>query len=92
MCKILEFCPNTHGQIDLISKTLLIFDKKENKTWQTFEYKVYEYKFREVTVAYRTLINSLIEGVEKLVYARKEHFLEFIPKVSEIIKTEKDTF
>ena len=81
-----------HGSIDLSSKTLQIFDENENEAWLTFEHEVYEYKFREVTTAYRTLINSLIDGVEKLVYDRKEHFLEFIPKVSEIIKTEKETF
>lgn len=76
---------DTHGKIDLSSKILLIFDEKENEAWLTFEHEVYEYKFREVTGAYRTLINSLIEYIEKLVYERKEQFLEFIPKLKEIL-------
>ena len=74
-----------HGSIDLNSKILHIFDENEKEAWRTLEHEVYEYKFREVTSAYRTLINSLIEGVEKLVYERKEHFLEFIPKVKKIL-------
>ena len=78
-----------HGAINLSSKTLLIFDENENEAWLTFEHEVYEFKFREVTSAYRTLINSLIDGVEKLVYERKEQFLESIPKVNEAIRKEK---
>ena len=75
-----------HGSIDLSSKTLLIFDEQKKEAWLTFEHEVYEFKFRDVTAAYRTLINSLIESVEKLVYERKEIFLEFIPKFRKIIK------
>lgn len=75
-----------HGSIDIKSKTLLIFDEKEKDVWLTFEHEIYEYTFRKVTAAYRTLINSLIENIEKLVYQRKEKFLEFIPKVRELLK------
>jgi hypothetical protein len=80
-----------HGSIDLSSKTLLIFDETEKEAWLTFEHELYEYKFREVTAAYRTLINSLIESVEKIVYERKETFLEFIPKFRKIIKKENNS-
>lgn len=55
----------------------------------TFEHEVYEFKFKEVTYAYRTLVNSLIEGVEKLAYERQEKFLEFLPRISEVIAKEK---
>ncbi len=78
-----------HGEINLNSKTLLIFDEQEKEAWLTFEHEVYEYKFREVTAAYRTLIISLIESVEKLVYQRKEQFLEFIPKVIKVVRKKR---
>ena len=73
-----------HGALDLNSKTILIFDENEKDAWLTFEHEIYEYKFREVTAVYQTLINCIIESIEKLVYDRKEHFLEFIPKVKRL--------
>jgi len=76
-----------HGEIS--SNSLLIYDKDEAEAWLTFEHEIYEFKFKEVTYAYRTLVNSLIEGFEKLTYERKEKFLEFLPKIAEIIKEEK---
>lgn len=76
-----------HGEICLNS--LLIYDKDENEAWLTFEHEVYEFKFKEVTYAYRVLVNSLIEGLEKLVYERKENFLEFLPKIAELVSAEK---
>ena len=76
-----------HGEIS--SNCLLIYDGNESEAWLTFEHEVYEFKFKEVTYAYRTLVNSLIEAVEKLVYERKERFLEFLPKISDAISKEK---
>jgi hypothetical protein len=76
-----------HGEID--SNRLLIYDKSEQEAWLTFEHEVYEYKFKEVTYAYRTLINSLIEAFEKLAYERKEKFLEFLPRISQVVGEEK---
>jgi len=83
--------PNSskHGEIN--SDMLFIYDKDEREAWLTFEHEVYEYKFKEVTYAYRTLVNSLIEAVEKLAYERKERFLEFLPKIQEAISQEKGT-
>jgi hypothetical protein len=78
-----------HGEID--SNILFIYDKSEREAWLTFEHEVYEWKFKEVTFAYRTLVNSLIGAVEKLAYERKEKFLEFLPKIADIIKEEKLT-
>jgi hypothetical protein len=77
-----------HGEID--SNRLLIYDKSEQEAWLTFEHELYEFRFKEVTYAYRVLINSLIEAVEKLTYERKEKFLEFSPRVTEAIADAKD--
>lgn len=76
-----------HGEIS--SDILFIYDEDEREAWLTFEHEVYEYKFKEVTYAYRTLVNGLIETVEKLAYERKEKFLEFIPKITMIVSKEK---
>ena len=76
-----------HGEIS--SNCLFIYDGDEREAWLTFEHEVYEFKFKEVTYAYRTLVNSLIETVEKLTYERKEKFLEFLPRVAEMITKEK---
>lgn len=72
-----------HGEIR--SNCILIYDRDEHEAWLTFEHEVYEFKFKEVTYAYRTLVNGLIEAVEKLVYERKEKFLEFLPQISKVI-------
>jgi len=82
--------PNSskHGEIN--SDMLFIYDNDEREAWLTFEHEVYEYKFKEVTYAYRTLVNCLIEGFEKLAYERKERFLEFLPRIQEAISQEKD--
>jgi len=76
-----------HGEI--ISNCLFIYDQEESEAWLTFQHELYEYKFKEVTFAYRTLINSLIEVFEKLAYERKEKFLEFLPQISRVIVEEK---
>jgi hypothetical protein len=76
-----------HGEIN--SSCLFIYDKEDSEAWLTFEHEVYEFKFKEVTYAYRTLVNSLIEGVEKLAYERKEKFLESLPRISQVVREEK---
>ena len=72
-----------HVQIRLI--LILIYDRNESEAWLTFEHEVYDCKFKEVTFPYRTLVNSLIETVEKLTYERKEKFIDSLPRISEII-------
>jgi len=72
-----------HGEI--ASGVLYVYDKNESEAWLTFQHEIYEYKFKEVTYVYRTLVNSLIEGFEKLAYERKEKFLEFLPRILEVI-------
>lgn len=76
-----------HGEIT--SGVLYVYDKNESEAWLTFQHEVYEYKFKEVTYAYRTLVNSLIEGFEKIAYERKERFLEFLPRILEVITEQK---
>lgn len=76
-----------HGEIS--QDSLFIYDRGEHEAWLTFEHEVYEYKFKEVTYAYRMLINSLIECFEKLVYERKEKFLGFLPRISHVVREEK---
>jgi hypothetical protein len=78
-----------HGEIR--SNCILIYDREEAEAWLTFEHEVYEYKFKEVTFPYRTLVNSLIEALEKLTYERKESALTFFAKASKSIREGKST-
>lgn len=80
-----------HGEIDVETRTLLIYDATESEAWQTLYHEIVEFKLREVTTVYRTLVNLLIEGFEKLVYQEKESFIEFLPKVSEAIEGVKES-
>ena len=77
-----------HGEI--LSGCLLIYDEEEADAWETFTHELVEYKLKEVTQVYRTLVNQLIEGYEKLAYQQKERFIEALPKVMETIQTERD--
>ena len=42
--------------------------------------------YRLLHEPYRILVNNLIEAVEKSIYAEKEQFIEFLPKMIEVIK------
>ena len=59
---------------------------EEKEAWVTFSHEITEYKLQAVTRPYRILINNLIEAVEKSVYAEKEQFIDFLPKMVESIK------
>lgn len=74
------------GEIILSSKTLFIYSSSESEAWQTLTHEIFEFKFKRVCESYRTIINSLIEALEKVAYQRKEEFLEFIPQVFEEVK------
>ncbi len=76
-------------QGEIKSDCLFIYDRDEQEAWSTFEHEIYEYKFKGVSYAYRSLVNSLIENVERLLYERKERFLESLPKIIETISTER---
>ena len=74
------------GEIVLSSKTLFIYSPSESEAWQTLTHEIFEFKFKRVCESYRSIINSLIEALEKVAYQRKEEFLEFIPRVFEEVK------
>ena len=76
-----------HGEIR--SNCILIYDTDEAEAWLTFEHEVHEYKLKKITYCYHTLINSLIETVEKLAYERKERYIESVPKIQDAISEER---
>jgi hypothetical protein len=78
-----------HGE--LRNNVLFIYDENENDAWDTFIHEIFEFKLKRVTIIYRTMINSLISGYEKLCYERKEEFLESLPKVIEAIQELKSS-
>jgi hypothetical protein len=77
-----------HGEIK--QGVIYIYDSNPKEAVETFEHEVYEYKFKEVTKIYRTMVNSLIEIIEKEIYARKEAFFDFLPLLQESMKALKE--
>jgi len=73
-----------HGELK--NKILFIYDLNEEDAWETFVHEILEFKLKSTTTIYRTIINSLISGFEKLCYERKEEFLESLPKIIEGIQ------
>lgn len=79
---------SVHGEIK--ENVLFIYDQSENDAWDTLTHELLEYKLKQVTRVYRTMINSLIDGYEKLCYERKEEVLESLPKVLQVIRELRD--
>lgn len=77
---------NKHGEVR--GDCLLIYDGEENEAWRTLYHEIVEYRLKEVTGVYRSLVNQLIEGYEQLAYQRKEQFINFLPRVSTAIQAE----
>ncbi len=77
-----------HGEIKGYS--LCVYNKELDEAWATFMHEVVEFKLKRVTRVYRTLINNLIDGYEKLAYQEKEEFVEGIPKLIEAQKPKLD--
>ena len=75
---------SVHGEIK--GNVIFLYDDSEEEAWTTFTHEATEYKLQAVTRPYRILINNLIEVVEKSVYAEKEQFIDFLPKMIELIK------
>jgi hypothetical protein len=73
-----------HGEI--VGGTILIFDVDEDAAWDTLLHEIFEFKLKDVTLAYRTVINELLGIIEKLTYDRKERFLNSIPEITGIIR------
>ena len=76
-----------HGEIK--SGNIFLYDGNENDAWKTFTHEIFEYRFQKVTKPYRMLVNGLIEVIEKLVYERKEEFIDSIPILIEFINKSK---
>lgn len=76
-----------HGEIK--NNTIFLYDVEEEEAWRTLTHELTEYKLQSVTRPYRLMINSLIEAFEKSVYAQKEGFIEFLPKIFEVTKKTK---
>lgn len=70
---------------------LLIHDEAEDYVWNTLYHEIVEYKLKKVTGVYRSLVNQLIEGYEKLAYERKERFIDSLPKIADVIQAERRT-
>ena len=68
-----------HGEIK--SNVIYVYHEQQDDTLATFMHEVIEFKLKDVTRVYRGLINSLIDGYEKLAYEEKEEFIEFIPRL-----------
>lgn len=75
---------SVHGEIK--GNVIFLYDSEKAEAWSTFTHEVTEYKLQAVTRSYRILVNNLIEAFEKSIYAEKEQFIEFLPKMIEVIK------
>lgn len=69
-----------HGKIDLKNQVILIFDLNEKDAWITLIHEILELKIRPLLQFYRSLVNTLIEFIERHVYQEKEKFLESMPE------------
>lgn len=77
-----------HGLIE--ESSIFIFDETENEAWATFTHELLEFKLKDVTKTYRTVVNALIEVFEKLTYERKETFLESIPEILKTVEEQRN--
>lgn len=81
---------NDRGKIDLKNHVIYIFDLKEEDAWSTLVHEVLELKIRPLLSFYRSLINVLIEALEKLGYIQKERFLEALPETLAVLLDEME--
>ncbi|MGD0449448.1 MAG: hypothetical protein ABSA79_00145 [Candidatus Bathyarchaeia archaeon] len=73
-----------HGEIK--GNVIFVYDLKKEEAWATLTHEITEFKLQNVTRPYRLLVNNLIEAIEKQIYTEKEQFIDFLPKMIEIIK------
>jgi hypothetical protein len=88
VCWVPDKTKTVHGQI--YNNNLFIYDSDEKEAWLTLQHEIAEYKLQSVTRPYRLLVNALIETIEKSIYAQKEEFIEFLPKMSAVIQEVQD--
>lgn len=62
-------------------KTILIFDENEDDALETLVHESVEIIMKPVFFQYRTMVNQLIEALEKIVYAEKERAIERLTPV-----------
>jgi hypothetical protein len=79
-----DISKSVHGEIK--GNVIFLYESMKAEAWSTLTHEVTEYKLQAVTRPYRILINNLIETVEKSIYAEKEQFIDFLPKMIEVIK------
>jgi len=60
------------------------------RSWATLIHEVLELKIRPLLSFYRSLVNTLIEFIEKHVYQEKEKFLESLPEVVTVLLDEME--
>ena len=71
---------------EIKGNVIFLYDSEKGEAWSSFTHEVTEYKLQAVTRPYRILVNNLIEAVEKSIYVEKEQFIDFLPKMIEVIK------
>ena len=79
-----------HGITDLKNCGIHIFDLNEKDAWATLMHEILELKLRPLLSFYRSLVNVLIEFIEKHVYREKEKFLESLPETMTVLFTEME--
>lgn len=75
---------SVHGEIR--GNIIVLYDSDACEAWSTLTHEITEYKLQNVTRPYRLMVNSLIEALEKSIYAEKEQFIDFLPKIIEVIR------
>jgi hypothetical protein len=80
-----------HGEIELSSGILFLYDMDPQQAWETFQHELLEWKLKRASKVYRTIINSLIGALETLVYQNKEQFLDSIPQILKTIEEAKSS-
>lgn len=80
-----------HGEIELSSGILFLYDVDPQQAWDTFQHELLEWKLKRASKVYRAIINSLIGALETLVYQNKEQFLDSIPQILKTVEEAKSS-
>lgn len=80
VCLTVAWMPDESKSVkgELKGKFIYIYDEEQAEALATLTHEIIEFKLKALTRVYRSMINSLIEGYEKLAYQEKEEFIEFI--------------
>jgi hypothetical protein len=80
-----------HGLIEESSRTIFLFDEGESEAWATFTHEILEFRLKDVTKTYRSIINALIEVFEQITYQNKEIFLESVPEILKAVEEAQES-